>query len=629
MNRTLIMAIFALLSLSVATAYAAGTAQKQSAETKPATAQPAETKPAATKPAAAQSAATKPAAAQTTETKPASAETAKKPGATKPVAVKPVEETSVLLNAPLFSPLFKDVPIASVDDEVVPLSELNDAFSSFHENEKEDAKVSKVDYKSILDRLINIMLIGTEAQDMGLDDLPEVQDAIKKNADKTLRGMLKDRQTKDLTPDKDLVEKFYKQAVKEWKTKSVIFAQEEPAKKMSDGLKAGKDFDELVKEAIADKTAKGGEEGQYLKAGNLLPQVEGTLEKLKAGEVTPVIKVPGGYTFIKVEEIRYPEGDAAAKKEAEAKALKIKSDDVLQKYFASLKKKYAVINEKLYKRLNYDSTVAKFSKFLKDKRVLIKIKGEKPVTVGQFTEAVDARFFHGVDRAIKEKKVNAQKDLVLNDMLYHKLFLKEARAEGIDKTEEYKNLLSSFKRMYTFGTFIDKVVTPDIKVTEAESKKYYEEHVSDFTSPEMVKLYSLGFYKVKDAADTLKKLQQGDDFKWLKANAPGQIKDDEPGALSFDGSVFTMTGLSEPVKKALTDVKTGDNRLYSDGNFYYVINVREEVPPQKQDYREARDTTAKKVYNKKLNQSVQDWAAKLRKAHKVKVYITGMSTTTE
>ena len=50
-----------------------------------------------------------------------------------------------------------------------------------------------------------------------------------------------------------------------------------------------------------------------------------------------------------------------------------------------------------------------------------------------------------------------------------------------------------------------------------------------------------------------------------------------------------MTGLDEGVKKALTDVKAGDYRLYSDGKLFYVINVREEIPSKTQTYVEARE----------------------------------------
>ncbi len=81
-----------------------------------------------------------------------------------------------------------------------------------------------------------------------------------------------------------------------------------------------------LRKALTDKTAKGSAEDQYVKAVKLLPQVEAELEKLKTGEVTPVIKVPEGYTVMKVEGIRYPE-DASARKEAEARAYEIKKSN--------------------------------------------------------------------------------------------------------------------------------------------------------------------------------------------------------------------------------------------------------------------------------------------------------------
>jgi PPIC-type PPIASE domain len=613
MNRILMLVFFVFLSFSIATAAAAETAQKQQAE-KPAAAKTAETKPAV-----AQATAAKPEAAKAKETKPAAAKAAK----TKP------EETSVLLNAPLFSTLFKEVPIASVDDEAIPLRELNEAFSSLHEDNKEGAETAaKVDYKTILDRIINIKLIDMEAKEMGLDQDPEVQDKIKTNADGTLREMLKEKQTKGIIPDKELVEKFYKAEVKEWKLKSVIFANEDKAKQMAADLKGGKDFNELVKKALADKTAKGGEEGQYERPDKLLPQVAAEVVKLKAGEVTPVIKVPEGYTIAKAEDIRYPENDQSARRDAEKRAVNVKAEVVLRNYFASLKKKYVVVNQKLLKSLNFETTPAKFAKFFNDKRSLIKIKGDKPITVALYTVALNAKFYHGVERAIQEKRVNAMKGDVLNEILARVLFLKEARAQGIDKSEEYKDSLDRYERSILFAVFIKRVVVPDIKITEAENKKYYEDHISDYTTPEMMKLDSLGFYKMKDAEDTLKKLQRGDDFKWLRSNAPGQIKADE-GEYLFDGNVFTVTGLDEGLKKALTGAKAGDYRIFSDGKFAYIINISEEIPSQAQTYLQAREETAKKLFNEKLNKSIQDWTDKLRKARKVRIYMTGLSTTTE
>jgi hypothetical protein len=622
MNRTLILAFFTFLSLGVATAVAAEPAQKQDTG-KPETAQPATTKPETAQPAT-----TKPATAQPTTTKPETA----KPAATKPetaktAAAKPAEEISVLLNAPLFSPLFQDVPIASVDDEIIPLREFNEALTSLHESneEEETKKAAKIDYKIILDRLINVSLLNMEANDMELDKLPEVQVIIEKNENDTLRQMLKDQVTKNLAPDKEVVEKYYKAATKEFKIKSVIFAKDEDAKKMAADLKGGKDFDSLAKKAVADKTAKGGEEGQYMKVDQLLPGVAAEAEKLKAGEVAPIIMVKEGYTILKLEGIRYGE-DLNAKKEAEKQALMDKKRAFLKDYFADLKKKYTVMNQKLYKSLNFEKSEAAFSKLLKDKRPLIKIKDEKPITVGEYTEKINSKFYHGIGRAIQERKVNERKVDVLNEMLYNRLFLKEAKALGIDKTAEYKDSVASYKRSVVFGVFIQKAVVPDIKLTEGESKKYYEEHISDYTTPEMLKLYSLGFYKMKDAEDTLKKLQRGDDFKWLQSNASGLLKENEPGALSLNGDVFTVSGLDEGLKKALTGVKTGDYRLYSDGKFSYVINVQEDLPPQKQDYATAREDTARKVYNEKISQSIKDWAEKLRKAHEVRVYITGTGT---
>jgi parvulin-like peptidyl-prolyl isomerase len=391
-------------------------------------------------------------------------------------------------------------------------------------------------------------------------------------------------------------------------------------------LKSGKDFDSLAKKAIEDKIAKGSVEAQFVPASQLLPHVAADLEKLKTGEVTSIIRVPDGYTMMKLEGVRYPE-DQKARKVAEENALSVKKNEVLKKYFEGLRKKYVVVNKKLLKGLDFEKSEAEFTKLFKDKRSLVKIKGDNPITVGQLTEAINKKFFHGIAAAIRDKKINSIKDTVLEEIIYKRLAMREAKALGIDQSAEYKDALTRYERSVLFVAFIQTAIVPDIKVSEDESKKYYEDHISDYTTPDMMRLYSIGFYKLADAEDTLKKLQRGDDFKWLQSNASGQLKEDASGSLSLNGDVFTVNGLDEGLRKALTGVKTGDYRIYSDGKYYYVIYVLENIPPKKQDYKEARESTAKKVFNEKVNQAVQDWASKLRKAYKVKVYITGISTT--
>jgi len=539
------------------------------------------------------------------------------------------EGVAATLKVPLFSTSFADFPVATVEGEKITLGQLNDALVSVHEEASKDKSAGKTDYKPVLDRLINTRLIVLEAKDMGIGDLPEVKSSIKEYEGASLRELVKDKQTSGVKPDKDEVERLYKASVKEWKLKSVIFSKEADANKMSDDVKAGKAFDDAAKESVAAGKAKGGEAGEFVRVNKLLPQIAGAVYRLDKGAVTPVIKVEDGYVVVKVEDIRYPD-DPKARADAEKAALEEKQGEALKKYYSALVKKYAKIDKKLLGSFDFDADNPKVEDVLKDKRVLINIKGDKPITVGDFATAIDDKFFHGVERAAKEKKVNAEKVDMLDSLLYKRLFDKEAAKMGLEKTDDYRNLVSEYKTSVIFSMFIQKAVVPDIKVNEDETKKYYDEHIKDFTYPEMVRLYDVAFGKLKDAEDALAKLKAGTDFKWLNANAEGRLKEDTPGLLSFEGELISLKSLPDDVQDVLTGAKAGDYRLYSaPGDQYYVLYVKDESPSTEEPYKDARERIAKKLFGEKLNKSVEDWAAKLRAAHQVHVYITGIGKTSE
>jgi len=91
------------------------------------------------------------------------------------------------------------------------------------------------------------------------------------------------------------------------KTEAEIPALEEKAKKLLDRVKNGEDFEELAKRYSDGETAKqGGELGGFQK-GKLSPELEEAVYKLKAKELTSVIRTKTGFLVLRVDQ-RYEEG---------------------------------------------------------------------------------------------------------------------------------------------------------------------------------------------------------------------------------------------------------------------------------------------------------------------------------
>lgn len=504
--------------------------------------------------------------------------------------------------------------VATINGEPIPLEEYN--------RELESLQTADVrNRQDLLKRLINTRLIVQEAKRSGLDELPEIKQQVEVFSRVTLREELMERHVKNVKADPKEVEKLYKESVKEWKMSSVLFEQEDAAKKLEKATKEGKSFDKTLQQFVSDGIAKGSEVGKYLKNRELLPEIAKAISKMKIGEISPVIRLKSGFVILRLEDLRYPE-DEKAKEQAKHEILKRKQKEALAKYDDELKKKYAKVNQKVLDQLDFESKEPGFQNLSKDQRIVAEIKGEKPITVGELTDYIRQQFYHGVERAIESKRINKNKSQVLDEMIHKRVLIKEALWLGIDKNESYKSEVREHEDSLVFGTYLQKAVAPEIKLQEKEVESYYNKHIKDYTYPEMMKIEGLVFRTRRDAEAAIEKLKKGVEFKWLKANAEGQVDTNSEKVMSFEGQLMTVKDFPEGLEKAVARARTGDSRIYeSPKGHFYVLVIQETVPSKPRPYQEVRGEIAKKVYNEKLKKAVEDLADKLRAMSDVKIYL--------
>jgi len=512
--------------------------------------------------------------------------------------------------------------VASVNGEMIFLDDLLQELSAIHDGAGERKPVARPDLSALLSRMIDTRLIVQEARTMGLDGLPEVQRAFEAYERNTLRAMLFGRHVLGIriSGNKE-ADRRYREAVKEVRVASVLFEKEGDAKKLEAGIRAGGNFGELAKRMIDDGVAKGNAEGEYLKFSNLLPQVATALSTMKTGQVTPILKIKETYTMVKLLGVRYPE-DPEARKKAEEEVLEAKRTAALKVYVEGLKKKYVRIDEKLMKELDFDSPKPGFETLMKDTRTVAEVKGEKPVTVKELAEALQKRFFHGVEGAAQRERINRKKGEVLEGILFQRVTDKEARRLKIDRTPEYKKKIEENRRRVLFGVFVQKVIRPDIRLTELELKTYWNEHIAEYTTPEMMRIESIAFSERKYAEKAAENLRRGSDFQWTRANAEGRVDKSKEKDLLFFGKGPVMTdAFPEGLRKAVAGAVGGEYRLYSpSGGPFYVLYVQEVVPPAPQPFESVREQISRQVFARKLHDALEEYVKKLRAASDVKTF---------
>jgi parvulin-like peptidyl-prolyl isomerase len=201
----------------------------------------------------------------------------------------------------------------------------------------------------------------------------------------------------------------------------------------------------------------------------------------------------------------------------------------------------------------------------------------------------------------------------------------EAKKQKIERTEYFKGKAQENRDGVLFGMFVQKVIAPDVKVSEEELESYYQANIGEYAYPEFVRIDGLLFSDKVAAEDAIGKLRKGADFQWLRANAEGQVEAGKGiNLLEFGGQLLDATTLPEEVRKVVSGALPGDYRLYSDpGNAYYVLDIRERIPSRPMPFESVKGVMEKKVYAEKRQSVLRDWEEKLRKASDVKIYATG------
>jgi parvulin-like peptidyl-prolyl isomerase len=534
------------------------------------------------------------------------------------------------LQVPLFAPESEDCAVAVVGEETIPLRDLAAALEWGHVTRPRGAGAGDarpgMDFGPALDRLVATRLLAQEAREMGLDDDPDFRAQVEQFRQARLRTAVQQVAAKGVKPDPAEVERLYREAVREWKVASVLLDKEEDAKALEAALRAGGKLEPLAKKIVAEKKGRGDGKAQYLSRKHMLPEILAAVKGAKQGAPVGPIKVPAGWVVLRVDGTRHPANDAAARADARARSLARMEREAVRRFYLALVAKHAKVDEKLLGQLDLEAKGEEgYKALMADERPLATIRGERPVTVADVAREIAMKFFHGIASPIEQHRVNPFKDEAFEKILGSRLFAREAAARKLDQRPEYRRAVEEYERALAFNTFVEKVVAPDVKVTEEDALRTYEEQKASYTAPEMFKLDGFAFANARDAQAALQKLKGGTDFAWLRSTAPGQVEPEKRG-LQFDGRTVSAATLPPDLAKALAGAREGEYRLYAPRDVeVYVVKVVDHAPPQTQPYVEARETIAKKLYNDRLAAAIGDYAAKLRKAQRVEVLITRVS----
>lgn len=547
------------------------------------------------------------------------------------------EELLVTLEVPLLSPLFARTPVAVVNEEPITFRELTKRISSIHAGREEQATSARKNYANLLERVITTQLIVQEARNIGLDELPEIEEKIEDYSTRLLVNRVMRDPLQSVEPDPAEVDALYAQMAREALLSALTFKREEDALAFQDQFEATGDFPGLARRFVEEGRAEGDtDEPQYMRAQDLLPRIAGAAFTMDPNSLSQIFSTKEGYLVFYLYEFRAYE-DPALEEEAQRTLATPLREQKAKEFIDGLISENSTVDQGLLESVDLErQTVgpfwsreerpADFDALLKDERVLATIHDEEPfvITVGDLVTEISKRRFHSMETGVETGKLNKEKAPVLRDMLFRRIGRMVAIRQGFDQSPEYLDSLAEFTNSLLFDTFINKVVAPDVTITEEEARAYFADHQSDFSSPTMLRMTGLAFYQRTDAENALAKLRKGADFKWVSANSPGQIDKEKERAFLFEKSLLSATSLPEDLQAATEGADAGDALIYeSTDGFHHVILIEKVFPSQPKPYESVRQTIAGILFEQKLRDLVDDWSGKLSEAYETRIFLKG------
>lgn len=544
------------------------------------------------------------------------------------------EQHQLKLDAPLFSDLFVDVPVATIDGVPITISEFSRDLQSVHMEAKGDHAHSGAtdNIQRLIDRLITVRLVEREARNIGFDQAPSFRQLVENHAQKTLLYGLLNTHVASVAIDDAAVDELYRDISLEGKLQSYRFEVEEDANKLLASYKDGADFDQLIADAIKRGKAIAGEDEGYIKFKNLLSNIAKSASDMEIGAISEVFRQADGFILFKLIGRRFIE-DEQARQFAMNKVWETQRARAGTDYINQVIDQHSVFNEDVHSALDFAKILAAnpeiqlteaLQPLLADERSLATISGaeSEQITVAAVAKKIKETFFHGTDVALKPAEVDKAKDEILQDMLFRLAGTVAAQKKGLDQRDDYKREIVEFERRSLFDIFMQKVIMPEVKLTEDQVRAYYDEHQDDYMTPAMVRFKSLPFYRDIDAQDAADKLNKGSDFKWVSANAEGLVDVQDKDLLQFDRNILSLTALPEDLQKRAATAKRGETIVHEEpNNFYYVLYFENVFPPEAKPYDKVREDVLKIVYQDEVTATIGEWVEKLKEAYETKVFL--------
>ena len=455
---------------------------------------------------------------------------------------------------------------------------------------------------------VDWVLLSQEARAMGLEEESSYKRKLRVFLE--VRSLLQLRYDEvdskiDINPD-TLWKEYERGYVPRWKVKALITEKKEEAEKWRKEIRGADDFKRLFKTLEQLKKAK---DFGWERPTTIPVELKKQLMAAKAGEILGPLKHKTRYFVLWIEERRGPDKEDFQKlhRSIAVKFKKKESARLTGELVERLKKKYPVrVDEAAIAKIGLD----KLPEDLAKKKVLE--VSDRSMTGAQFQAQLkkDVRLRIRKGEAPTPGELKMFKRGIVNNTVSQTLTMWEALNRHYEKTK-LKDIYTFYKRQRLVRELENKVLWLEVKVIDEDVKKYYKEHLKDYTRPARVEIAVIRTQDEKLIRKTYKRIRDGEDFFEVARDVMFHGVRPERRALK---------NLVPEMVAALRSMKPGDvSPIIKFKGWFAIVKLIRRYPEAAHPFKLVKKSIRKDLLKKRFIEARKAYLAKLRERSKIEV----------
>jgi len=499
----------------------------------------------------------------------------------------------------------KEVVLAVVDGEPITEEDMKYSLQITHRRENLSS-ANVLNLSEYVQRMVDDRLIIDEARRMGMDQYPEVKQAIQAYILRESVVRLHDEEIvkKVSVSEKDIAD-YYRINFERFTLGLIEVGSEEEAKDLLEQLKKGEDFKVLARKYSTHISKKDGGE-IVLKRNSMPTYIEEAVLKLKPGEVSDIIKMANKYNIVKlISRGEAPDEEFEKARGGIERAIrKQKEEERSNEYLKYLRDRAAIkIDQELLSAIKVGEEGKGIEKWAKDERHLSEVDGSV-LTVGDFVAGVTP----GTRKSSED---------ILNSWINRKLVDHEALSRHYENNPDLRKMIYRYENQLLKNTFIKRIIIPRVAISDKELEEYYLKHPERFIKPATYRIQLITVKTIDEAQDIMNNLQSGADFSWVAKKRSTDSTASKGGVIGW----ITKAELPGPLRDIIDTLKPGDiSSIIKIDSQYKIIRLQGKIEEGVEEFNKVRGEVYRGCYAEQIDNLYNDYVKELTKEAKIEIY---------